>query len=278
MPHAAAVLPTPSTRRSNRRSSRTHELRWRLIRDEPLRGAANMAFDHALAECLGTDQGVVRLYGWDRPTVSFGRNEPASRASVGGLDYVRRPTGGRAVLHHEELTYSVVAPPQAFGGLRDAYLRINESLAEAMRHLGASVEVVDRHNSTVGAGAARPDAGPCFQTPAPGEIVAGGRKLVGSAQARVAGALLQHGSILLGGDQRILGGTPGSTNQRGEPVTLAELVGDVSREAVALAAARSLSGNFGGTWLEDTYDARELEAAARLQSDRYGLDTWTWRR
>jgi len=265
MPDVAA----PPTRVTARRAH-THELTWRLIRDEPRLGATNMALDHALAACLSPAEGVVRLYGWSTPTVSFGKNEPAVRvgegrhSGTGEMDYVRRPTGGRAVLHDQELTYAVVAPLDALGGLREAYLRINEALAEALRGLGAAVDL------SAAAGTLGLDAGPCFQAPTRGEIVAGGRKLVGSAQARLEGVLLQHGSILLGGDQGALG-------EEGGEVTLSEMLGAVSSAAVAEAAAEALRRDFGGKWTDGRYDACEVEAAERLEAERYAQDTWTWR-
>ncbi len=91
-------------------------LRWRVLRDGPLPGATNMARDHGLAASLRSGEGVLRLYQWDLPTVSFGRNEPAKglyleeMAKKEGVAFVRRPTGGRAVLHHQELTYALVFP------------------------------------------------------------------------------------------------------------------------------------------------------------------------
>lgn len=229
-----------------------------------------MALDHSLTACLADGEGVVRLYRWTRPTVSFGKNEPASR--IGGdmdVDYVRRPTGGRAVLHAEELTYAVVAPLDTFGGLRRAYVGINEVLAAAMRSLGAEVEVVPE-----GARAPTPDAGPCFRIPAPGELVARGRKLVGSAQARLDGALLQHGSILLGGSQGPLRG--GDSME--PPVTLSELLESVDLDTVTGATAESFRAGLGGSWRTEGFRALELEAAERLEAERYGLDSWTWRR
>ncbi len=251
------------------RRPRTPELHWRLIRDEPTDGARNMALDHALAERLTEGEGVVRLYGWSRPTVSFGKNEPAA-PPLPDLAYVRRPTGGRAVLHDDELTYAVVAPLDAFGGLREAYVEINRTLAEALRALGADVAVAG--DGDVPAAPRAPlDAGACFQLPARGEIVAAGRKLVGSAQARLEGALLQHGSILLSGRQGRMGPIDS------EPVTLSELLGGVTRAAVAQETETALRERFGGDWTEGGYRADELEAADRLARERYGLDTWTWR-
>ena len=290
-----------------------------------------MALDHALAARLGDGEAVLRLYGWSRPTVSFGRNEPARalyrgaaetrpRGSTGPgkaaargatpLDFVRRPTGGRAVLHWRELTYTVVAPLDAWGGPRAAYVAINETLEAALRTLGVPVALagavgataasVGGRTASVGGQAAslggpagavratalRPDAGPCFRSPAPGEVVAAGRKLVGSAQARLEGALLQHGSILLEDDQgrldelRAAGGgeSGGAAGGAARPATLRELMGDVSIDDVADAVAMSLRETFGGGWEAGAYRPEELEAAERLESERYGLDSWTWRR
>lgn len=228
-----------------------------------------MALDHALAASLGDDEGVVRLYGWARPTVSFGKNEPAAPIDSMAVDYVRRPTGGRAVLHDQELTYAVVAPLDAFGGLREAYVGINEILADAMRSLGATVEVVGRGARSLG-----PDAGPCFQAPATGELVSRGRKLVGSAQARLEGVLLQHGSILLAGDQGPLGVGDGTV----PPVTLAELLGHVDLGDVTRATAESFRSSLRGAWKEEGFRPTELVEAERLEAERYGMDTWTWRR
>lgn len=287
-PVAPAVSPVPLT--------------WRLLRDAPLPGARNMALDHALAACLGEGEAVLRLYGWVRPTVSFGRNEPARGlyGDLPGVDLVRRPTGGRAVVHWRELTYAVVAPLNAWGGLRAAYVAINEGLAWALAALGVPAEVAggarpagaaaalgDAAEATGARGSAAalgPDAGPCFQSPAPGEVVAVGRKLVGSAQARLAGSLLQHGSILLHDDQamleRLAGGGVGAAGDRGgaRPATLSELVGDVSIDELAELVAMSLRETFGGSWAPGGYQPREIETAARLEAERYARDSWTWRR
>lgn len=244
-----------------------------------------MALDHALAATLASGEGILRLYGWRHPTVSFGKNEPAVRrgadrlgaqhvatgASPSHPEYVRRPTGGRAVLHDNEVTYAVIAPVDGFGGVREAYREINRALADALRSLGAGVDLAGP-NGSARRGPLPPDAGPCFQTPAAGEVVAAGRKLVGSAQARMGKALLQHGSILLAGSQRFLG------SDGPDPTTLVELLGEVSRSEVTAAVAEALPARFGGQWEDGEYRVEELDAAERLVSERYALDTWTWRR
>jgi len=249
-----------------------------VVLDGACAGTRNMALDHALASCVGDGRGVLRLYGWERPTVSFGRNEPTQglysvrAAETLGVDYVRRPTGGRAVLHDREVTYAVVAPVRALGGVRMAYRRINDALASALRSLGAAVGV------SAAEGVMALDAGPCFQSPAGGEVVADGRKLVGSAQARVDGALLQHGSIILAGDQSLLGALQGGGAHEEAPATLEGLVGSVRTEDVVAAVAAHMQAAFGGRWEEGGYTPAELQEADRLEAERYTQDAWTWRR
>jgi lipoyl(octanoyl) transferase len=262
-----------------------------------------MALDHALASTLRPEEAVLRLYGWSTPTVSFGRNEPVvglydpDRAEGHGIDVVRRPTGGRAVLHDAEVTYAVVVPQRAMGGARDVYVQINRGLVAALAALGAPVTVATEGRS------APLDAGPCFQIPVDGEVTALGRKLVGSAQARIDGALLQHGSIMLSGDQSRLGLLRRSGDQsrlgllrrsgdfppRNEcagpadasamdPATLEALLGPVIVGEIMDAVTNGMERAVGGTWGPGGYRAEELDAATRLEETRYGLSEWTWRR
>lgn len=258
-------------------------LAWRVIRDGPGSGIDNMALDHALAVGLGPTEAVLRLYSWERPTVSLGRNEPArglystEEAARLGVHFVRRPTGGRAVLHDAELTYAVVAPVRAWGGVREAYRLINEALAQALAGLGAPVTLAGDN------GTPALDTGPCFLSPAGGEVTARGRKLVGSAQCRIEGALLQHGSIILDGDQQLLGRLTVGEGQapvedHPAPATLSGLVGEVSKADVADSVTQAMRGAFAGEWVEGEYTADELAVAVRLAAERYGSTEWTWRR
>lgn len=261
-----------------------------------------MATDHALAAAVserargrlgeaasasasGLTQGaepwdaVLRLYTWSRPTVSFGRNEPAegiydpTLAGRLGVDVVRRPTGGRAVLHDAELTYAVMVPTRALGGARATYHAVSDALVDAMQTLGADVA----RSGPPSGGTLPLDAGPCFQSPAEGEVVTHGRKLVGSAQARIDGALLQHGSIIISGDQTLLA-TLGPGVAHDQPATLAEQIGRVSVEEVADAVVSSMKKVFGGTWVEGEYSGDEKQMITDLATARYGSDEWTWRR
>jgi lipoate-protein ligase A len=175
---------------------------WRLIESQADSGARNMATDMALAESVrGGGPPVLRFYRWWPPCISLGRNQPArdrydlAEAQRRGIEFVRRPTGGRAVYHHHEVTYSVVVRDRQLGGPRRTYEAIHKSLLAGLRLLGAPTEIVDPGYSL------RPSTVPCFQKLDGGAIVAGKRKLVGSAQLREGGVLLQHGSLLLTGDQ-----------------------------------------------------------------------------
>src|SRR5205814_2393375 len=116
-----------------------------------------------------------------------------------GLDVVRRPTGGRAILHDREITYSVTAPVRDAGDLRESYERINRLLLSALHSIGVSASVAVAATRSVAPGMA-----PCFDEPTPGELTLAGRKLAGSAQWRSEDALLQHGSILIADDQSLL--------------------------------------------------------------------------
>lgn len=239
-----------------------------------------MALDHALALDLGPKEAVLRTYGWEVPTVSFGRNEPAEGrfdrdvACSEGIRFVRRPTGGRAVLHDDELTYAVALPLDACGGLRASYVRVNEGLLLGLRELGVGARIENRGEALA------PDAGPCFARPAKGEVMLDGRKLIGSAQARVGRCLLQHGSILIGGDQSRLGVLARRPDwTAGEPpATLSEEVGRLDPDVLASALAQGLEAVLGGRWGEGGHPAEVRGRAEALESDRYGTEEWTWRR
>lgn len=252
-------------------------LAWHGILDGPLPGALNMARDHALASSHMPEAAVLRLYRWARPTLSLGRNEPAlevyapDRIRELGLDVVRRPTGGRAVLHGRELTYAVVVPDRALGGPRSAYRWINARIASALAALGTAAEIAGASSR-----AAPLSAGACFASPAEGEVVSGERKLVGSAQLRVGGALLQHGSILLADDQELVRAVtlrPGPRTDR--PATVSELLGrEVAVDEIEDAVLAAFGLERGGCAHGSTSASPE---EAGLE-ERYRSDAWTWRR
>lgn len=242
-----------------------------------------MAVDESLMDSARAGQATLRLYGWEPGCLSFGRNQTARgrydgwRAAERGIDVVRRPTGGRSVYHCRELTYSVTAPADAWGGLREAYLRINRALAAGLRRLGAPARVVPPDE---GARIPRPTVRACFRDPLPGEVVADGRKLIGSAQWRDGGALLQHGSLLLHNDQAVVEDLRiGGPYRADVPATgLAELLDPLpDGETIA----DSLVDSFGAEF-ETELTRRDLseaeEARAEAVHGKYRDDAWTWRR
>jgi len=205
-----------------------------------------MAADQAiLDEAATSGRATLRLYRWHPPCLSLGRNQ---KIEGHGIAVVRRPTGGGAVWHEHELTYAVAAPLAVFGGLRAAYVGIHQAIAAALRSLGADVSLAPHRRLT------RPAPSPtaCFSTPTGGEILANGRKLVGSAQVRKRDAFLQHGSILLDGTQEIVGRLDGegrgktedggATTLRialGRIVTFDEVADALVRESARLSGAVS---------------------------------------
>jgi lipoate-protein ligase A len=258
--------------------------RWRLLLAPSRPGAENMARDAALqARAARTSETVFSIYSWSRPTLSFGRNQPAiglydlERIRAAGIDVVRRPTGGRAILHDREITYSVTAPIDDAVSLRPAYSRINRILLEGLTRLGVNAEL-----ASVAARAESPSVRPCFESPSEGELIAGGRKLVGSAQWRDRGALLQHGSILVGDDQSSLPSFASARANRSggtiaKPATLSALLGR-SPEPAELASAmfdavRSLEDPSAADLSED-----EIRAEALEQVPHFLDEGWTWRR
>jgi lipoate-protein ligase A len=177
--------------------------RWQLIVDGAIDGIRNMAIDAALLEEVQQSarlRTIVRFYGWRRPAISLGRNQNAETAVDGeycganGIDIVRRPTGGRAVLHDDELTYAVISNDSSFfgGTIYGNYRRVSEALCIGYNTLGVPAILAPETRKISHAGSADP---PCFISPSRYELMAGGRKIAGSAQRRVRGSFLQHGSM-----------------------------------------------------------------------------------
>jgi len=178
---------------------------WRLLITPPARGAWNMAVDEAILEHIGRGEALptLRLYAWDPACLSLGHAQPyadvdVARLQARGWDVVRRPTGGRAILHTDELTYSVIAAPDepaVSGTLLESYNRLAAGLLHAVRALGLPADM------KTGPRPAADTSNPvCFEAPSAYEITVRGRKLIGSAQARRREGVLQHGSLPLAGD------------------------------------------------------------------------------
>ncbi len=173
---------------------------WRLIYSGANTGARNMAVDEAIALAMaaGSVPPTIRFYGWNPPCLSLGYAQKAEEVEWEacrqyGIDVVRRPTGGRAILHDQEVTYSLAAPednPLVSGSILESYLKISRGLLLGLHKLGIPAEMVS-HKDLSGLG-----TGACFDSPSFYELVVHGRKAVGSAQTRKNGMVLQHGSII----------------------------------------------------------------------------------
>ena len=176
---------------------------WRMIKTEALDGAMNMAIDEVLLRNVqaGISPPVVRLYRWNPATVTLGYAQRGAHqfnreyCDDKGIDVVRRLTGGRAVLHDEEVTYAIISRHEGLftGDPLQSYETIAQVLLACLRILGLDAVTSGRHAGTDCAAAVEQSA--CFTAPAQFEIVCGGKKICGSSQKRAQGGFLQHGSI-----------------------------------------------------------------------------------
>lgn len=261
-------------------TSRT-KTRWRTLLVSPRGGAENMARDAGLMDrARATGECVFSVYSWVRPTLSLGRNQTArgrydpGLIEAGGIDVVRRPTGGRALLHHREVTYSVTAPITVDESLLDAYHRINRILLRGLERLGIAAAEASGSGRTP-----RPDTLPCFAAPTTGELVTGGAKLVGSAQVREHGSFLQHGSILIDDDQSLIAElsiTKPATDLPGAATLRAALGRAPSVDEVAVALFAAIEDEEGTS--PETFPEGEAGLLAAAHLERYRNELWTWRR
>ena len=257
---------------------------WRLIIDKALPGARNMARDVAVLEAVaaGASPPTLRLYGWDPPCLTLGKHQGLDAADLdfcrgNGVDVARRPTGGRALLHHLELTYAVVAPlgePPLPSRLQETYRLICAGLVDACRELGVDAELTGGEVNL-----RLPDPAstvPCFETPAEGEVVVNGRKLVGSAMRAHSGCILQHGAILLDWDGRLQAGALGLADDselRPHVTTLAaELGSAVIRSDIETAVAHGLAARLGIKLVGGEISSKEWRFET-TESSRFAIRT-----
>jgi lipoate-protein ligase A len=179
-------------------------MKWRILNTGKMSPAMNMAVDEAIFIGVKEKRSLpaIRFYGWNPPSISFGYNQKFSKEidlkalKKFGFGYVRRPTGGRAVLHDEEVTYSVITPisEELSGSILESYSEISRALARGLKNLGIEVEF---EKSELSSNHQRQAANPCFSSSSRFELNYQKKKIVGSAQVRKDNTLLQHGSILL---------------------------------------------------------------------------------
>ncbi|MBI5328394.1 MAG: lipoate--protein ligase family protein [Deltaproteobacteria bacterium] len=190
---------------------------WRLLIDQPKSGWDNMATDEAILNICSQEfsQATLRLYEWKNPTLSIGCFQRSDKiiehCLKSDISYVRRITGGRAVLHADEIAYSIVCgenEPLFAEGISGAYRIISRCLLEALREAGVNAEMQDASlpQSASIRGCKMQDAEKisCFHSPSRYEIIIDNKKLIGSAQRRFKRAFLQHGSILFGINRELI--------------------------------------------------------------------------
>jgi len=256
---------------------------WRVIEDIPRDGTANMAIDRAiLAACESSEVlPTLRLYSWERPTLTVGyaqnidREIDFEKCLEQGIQVVRRPTGGRALLHHHEVTYSFTAPiphPKFPPSLYGVYKVISQALIEGLVEVGVKDAVLASSKK------AKKDylsfhSPSCLSSINHWEIEVRGAKLVGSAQRRTKNAFLQQGSILIDCDRKLLNSlfkykANGSrlrsmNNLNNKFITLSEcLEKDVSCEEVSKALRKGFSRTLFGRWIRGSLSSSELVRCA----------------
>ncbi len=269
-------------------------MHWRFLDTEFHNAAYNMAVDEVLLAGIEHDQSspVFRLFGWHPPGISFGYTQrpevefDLAHCRAHGVDLVRRLTGGRAVYHHHEITYSVTArenDPAIGGSLQEAYFAINRGLAHGLTKLGVI--------SDFEKGKFEPDRekikSPCFISTARYEITYDNKKLVGSAQRKLNGLLLQHGSILLDGHQEEMVALTRFAPERQQKLldTLRQkttsvsqiLARPVSYTEVAAALKAGFAEQLGITFVDMELTAAEAKEVERLIAVKYSADAWNFK-
>ena len=266
---------------------------WRLLITPPARGAWNMAVDEAILESIarGDSLPTLRLYAWTPACLSLGHAQPyadvdSPRLRAHGWEVVRRVTGGRAILHTDELTYSVTGPtdePRLTGSVLESYNRLARALLAAVRDLGLRVEM--KEGKADESGATNPV---CFEVPSTYEITVDGKKLIGSAQARRKDGVLQHGSLPLTGDlTRICQAlvfkdeaarADASRRLLARAATVESVLGQaVPWESAARSMVRAFEAELGLSFERGKLSPQESSRAEELVREKYAHPSWTER-
>jgi lipoate-protein ligase A len=242
-----------------------------VYRDSALDGASNMARDEHLLEARGDVPAVLRLYAWSPPAISLGYFQAyaalsALPAELRALDVVRRTTGGGAILHDREITYCLIvdqALPVAGRAPAELYRLVHECWRDALAAAGVATALAPEHLPLP-----TPRSGPffCFEKPGRTDLLLGEAKLLGSAQRRVPGRVLQHGSLLL---ERRFVAHPGAA--------LGSSAADITRR-LQDAFVEHIGVRLGLRPLAVSWSAAQLADAALRRTERYANDEWTRKR
>ena len=267
---------------------------WRLLCTPPSTGAWNMAVDEAILEHIhrGETKPTLRLYSWNPPCLSLGhaqsfKDVDVERLQSHGWEVVRRVTGGRAILHTDELTYSVTGSaeePVLAGGVLESYNRLAQALLHAVKSLSVPVEMKEHED-----GHMQQNLNPvCFEVPSTYEITVEGKKLIGSAQARKKEGVLQHGSLPLTGDltricQALVFKDEAARENAAQRLlaraTTVESIISVKTdwEIAAQAFVKGFEAQLGIHFQREEMSRSESERAEELVKEKYANPTWTER-
>jgi lipoate-protein ligase A len=268
---------------------------WRVVYSAPAPGAWNMALDEAFFEaCLrGKSPPTLRLYAWEPACLSLGYAQPFTDIDLPALqqhgwELVRRPTGGRAILHTDELTYSVCGlqdEPRLAGSVLDSYQVLAQALLKALQRLHIPAQAYAKPTLATGSD---PKGPVCFEVPSNYEITVEGKKLIGSAQARRKGGVLQHGSLPLYGDltriTQALAFTDEATRQSAAQRLLerattaeAELGKTLPWEVAARVFASAFAETLNLSLIPGEPSPEELAHARQLVAEKYAHISWNER-
>jgi lipoyl(octanoyl) transferase len=265
---------------------------WRLIDTGSCNAAYNMALDEAIALAVRQDLSppTLRIYGWDQRSVSIGYFQRSGDIDIGycrenNILIVRRPTGGRAVLHNDEITYSFSVKTRTgffSKGLLDSYKKISTALALALSKVGLSPQSkIKGKNPNTKIPHSISHNPLCFQSISYGEISVDNIKVIGSAQKRWADGLLQQGSIPLtaDGNESLKLFQRNIVHMRKEPlIGLKQIVPGLSRDELKNAMRISFEETFQVTLIRSSPSQEEISLARELEAQKYLADAWTFRR
>lgn len=273
---------------------------WRFIDSGDCSPAFNMALDEALLDwhSEGKIPPTIRFYGWNPPTLSIGYFQRVEKeiemdaVRRHGLGFVRRPTGGRGVLHEHELTYSVIVSedhPEMPKTVTEAYRVISEGILKGFQYLGLEAYFAVPRTEEEKESLKNPRSAVCFDAPSWYELVVEGRKVAGSAQTRQKGVILQHGSILLDLDEDKLFSLFKYPNERVKErmqkafKNKAVAINEISSRKITLSEAKDafwkgFSEGLNIDLVPYELSAEELEFVHKLAKERYESDAWNYKR
>lgn len=259
-------------------------MKCRFIDTGPNDGYANMAIDESILNCC--EEPTLRVYQWSPPSISVGYNQSVNKEiNIGkcrenGVTIVRRITGGKAVLHEKEITYSFILPEDKISLPRDvveSYRIIANALVLALQGIGIKAQITGQKE--------RLGTPICFNSSNWYELTANGKKISGSAQRRADGKILQHGPILMDFDfdkNAVLFNSNSAKDLAGnlrKNITSIkhELGADVSYKEMASAVKRGFQKNFGLEIVDSGLTREEKKLSEKLRNEKYSADSWNFR-